>query len=124
VTTRGLQEWACRLPHEVSFATAQRLLGWIAREPEVLHHPATSLGSQALARPDPLPPPGVKPSDWERVLHARQHEVDSERLRRLGPQLQTGEIVALTSDVGVPRPEKRRWLELCTACMHTATGYR
>jgi hypothetical protein len=36
VTTRGLQEWVCLLPQEVPFATAHRLLGWRAREPEVI----------------------------------------------------------------------------------------
>jgi hypothetical protein len=28
IITRGLQEWACLLPQELSFATASRLLGW------------------------------------------------------------------------------------------------
>ncbi len=78
----------------------------------------------ALAQPDQSPPAGVSASDWERVLQARRGEAETERLRRLGPQLQPGEIVAVTSDVGVRRPEKRRWLEIRTACVHTATGCR
>ena len=36
VTTRGLQEWVCLLPQDVPFATAQRLLGWLTRELEVI----------------------------------------------------------------------------------------
>jgi hypothetical protein len=36
ITTRGLQEWACLLPQELPFSTAQRLLGWVANEPAVL----------------------------------------------------------------------------------------
>jgi hypothetical protein len=67
---------------------------------------------------------GISASDWERVLQARRDEPDIERLRRLGPQLQPGEIGAVTSDVGVRRSEKRRWLEIRTACVRTATGYR
>jgi hypothetical protein len=78
----------------------------------------------ALAQPDQSPPAGVSASDWERVLQARRGEAEIERLRRLGPQLQPGESVAVTSDVGVRRPEKRRWLEIRTACVRTATGYR
>ncbi|MFC1715376.1 hypothetical protein ACFL6S_17035 [Candidatus Poribacteria bacterium] len=36
ITTRGLQEWACLLPQELPFSIAQRLLGWVAKEPSVL----------------------------------------------------------------------------------------
>ena len=36
VTTRGLQEWVCLLPHELPFGTTARLLGWMAHEPEVV----------------------------------------------------------------------------------------
>jgi hypothetical protein len=36
ITTRGLKEWACLLPQELPFSTAQRLLGWVAKEPAVL----------------------------------------------------------------------------------------
>jgi hypothetical protein len=35
-TTRGLQEGVCLLPQDVPFATAQRLLGWLTRELEVI----------------------------------------------------------------------------------------
>ena len=79
---------------------------------------------QTLAQPDPSPPTGVSASDWERVLQARRDEPDIECLRRLGLEIQPGEIVASTDDVGVRRPEKRRWLEIRTACVRTAMGYR
>jgi hypothetical protein len=36
IITRGLQEWACLLPQELSFATVARLLGWQTHEPQVL----------------------------------------------------------------------------------------
>jgi hypothetical protein len=58
------------------------------------------------------------------VLQARRDGSDIERLRRLGPKLQPGEIIASTDDLGVRRPEKRRWLEIRTACVRTAMGYR
>ena len=35
MTTRGLQEWLCLLPQDVPLGTAQRLLGWLTRDPEV-----------------------------------------------------------------------------------------
>src|SRR5918992_4248012 len=36
VTTRGLQEGVCLLPQELPFGTAERLLGWMAHDPEVM----------------------------------------------------------------------------------------
>ena len=36
IITRGLQEWACLLPQDLPFTTAQRLLGWQTQEPEIL----------------------------------------------------------------------------------------
>ena len=54
----------------------------------------------ALAQPDQSPPAGVSASDWERVRQARPDETEVERLRRLGPPLQPGEMVAVTSEVG------------------------
>lgn len=176
VTTRGLQEWLCLLPQDLPFGTAQRLLGWLTRDPAVVsetqlrrwvsHHgqlirqaeqaqvealqhqrdwshlqaclaplseprrPAAwsaewdATVQARLAQPEAPAPEGVSAGDWERVLEARHAETDLERLRRLGPQLHADEIVASTDDVGVRRPEKRRWLELRTACVRTATGYR
>ena len=36
IITRGLQEWACLLPQDMSFATVQRLLSWQSQEPDVI----------------------------------------------------------------------------------------
>lgn len=36
IITRGLEEWACLLSQDLSFSTAQRLLGWQTQEPEIL----------------------------------------------------------------------------------------
>jgi len=178
VTTRGLQEWACLLPGDLPFGTAERLLGWMAHEPEVMsetqlrrwvcrhgelirqaeraevetleqspnleglqaqlhpvkepHRPAawaTELNEAveiALAQPNPTPPKGVSASDWERVMQARREEpaLRAEELRRLGPKVQPGEILASTDEIVVRRPENRRFLELGTACVRTAEGYR
>lgn len=186
VTTRNLQEWVCLLPQDMSFGSAERLLGWMTHDPQAVSQtqvrrwvrrhgqiirqaeqaecatllqrldPAAGSGQAldgwqaqlasvseprrpaawaaelnsaveaALATPNPQPPEGVTLSDWERVLQARRDEADAstERLRRLGPAIQPGEIVASTDDVLVRRPEKRRWLELRTAYVRTADGYR
>lgn len=80
----------------------------------------------ALAQPDPTPPKGVTSSDWERVLQVRREEParKAEELRRLGPVVQPGEVVASVDEIVVRRPEKRRFLELGTACVRTASGYR
>jgi hypothetical protein len=36
IITRGLQEWACLLPQELSFASVARLLGWQTHDDRVL----------------------------------------------------------------------------------------
>jgi len=178
VTTRGLQEWVCVLPQDMSFGTAQRLLGWVTHDRDTLsetqvrrwvcHHgqlirqaeqaeteallndpdltqwqaqlaPVTpprcpaawtaelnQAVETALAQPDPQPLPGITAGDWERVLQARQANTlaTAEQLRRLGPEVRPGEIIASADDVQVRRSEKRRWLELRTAYVRTADGYR
>jgi hypothetical protein len=48
----------------------------------------------------------------------------ADELRRLGPQVQPGEVVASVDEIEVRRPEKRRFLELGTAYVRTADGYR
>jgi len=80
----------------------------------------------ALSQPEPKPPEGVSTNDWERVVQVRQTEgtTQAEALRRLGPQVQPGEVVASVDEVVVRRPEKRRFLELGTAYVRTAEGYR
>jgi len=179
VTMRGLQEWACLLSQDLPFGTAQRLLGWMTHDPQVmsetqmrrwicrhgqivrqaeqteitnLEKRENLIGLQAhlcpvvkeprrpaawtaemnqavetaLAQPDPKPPEGIGVSDWERVIQARRMEetAQAEALRRLGPQVQPGEIVASVDEVVVRRPEKRRFLQLGTAYVRTSEGYR
>ena len=46
VTTRGLQEWACLLPQDLPFGTAERLLGWMTRDPHV-GDPTAPLGMRS-----------------------------------------------------------------------------
>jgi len=36
VTTRGLQEWVCLLPQSLPFGSAERLLGWMAHDADVM----------------------------------------------------------------------------------------
>jgi hypothetical protein len=178
VTTRGLQEWVCLLPQDLPFGTAERLLGWMTHDSEIIsetqvrrlvcahgqlirqaekaevealmkrpnldglqaqlnevrepRHPAAWAAElnqaveTALAQPDPQPPEGVTATDWERVVQARRAEIaaSAERLRRLGPEVQPGEVVASVDEVEVRRPEKRRFLELGTAYVRTVGGYR
>jgi len=80
----------------------------------------------ALAQPNPQPPAGVSAADWERVVEARRAEAvtSAEELRRLGPQIQPGEVVTSVDEVEVRRSQKRRFLELGTACVRTVNGYR
>jgi hypothetical protein len=109
----SLSDWQACL---ASLQAPRRSAAWDQSLNEAVGH--------ALAQPEQSPPTGVSAGDWERVLQARRGETEIERLRRLGPQLHPGESVAVTSDVGVRRPERRRWLEIRTACVRTATGYR
>ena len=178
VTTRGLQEWVCILPQDLPFGTAQRLLGWMAHDAEVMSEtqerrwvcahgqiirqaekaeaealllkpnleglqarltPAktprrlaawpkelNAVVETALSQPEACPPEGVGKEDWERVLQARRSEAawQGEDLRRLGPAVRPGQIIASTDDIEVRRPEKRRFLELRTAYVRTVQGYR
>ena len=59
-------------------------------------------------------------------MQARQAEMTTSaaELRRLGPQVQPGEVVASVDEIQVRRPQKRRFLELGTAYVRTASGYR
>jgi hypothetical protein len=94
----------------------------VAAWPEELHVAVET----ALSQGDACPPEGVTQEDWERVLQARRTEkaCHAAELRHLGPTVQSGEIIASTDDVEVRRPEKRRFLELRTAYVRTAQGYR
>lgn len=181
--TRGLQEWACLLSLDTSFATAQRLLGWLTEDAAVLGTttvregvrthgaalraaeaaevarwaadpkrsqcvpqwvPATpprrraawlpaleAAVTAALAAASPTPPEGVTRADWERLLEVRREEAAAAQpaapvgaLRRLGPRVAPGQVVVSPDEVLVRRPQRRTWLELRTARVATAAGYR
>ncbi len=80
---------------------------------------------RALKAEAPEPPKGVRACDWERVLAARREErADVARLRRLGPEIQPGQVVAAVDDVEVRRPERRGWLAIRTARIATREGFR
>ncbi|MCD6290675.1 MAG: hypothetical protein J7M34_09255 [Anaerolineae bacterium] len=81
---------------------------------------------QTMAAEDPVPPAGVSPSDWQRVLAARQkeEELSMEVLRRLGPELEEGQVLATADEVLTCKPQKRRFWDLRTARVATAAGYR
>jgi len=181
LTTRGLQEWACLLPQELPFRTAQRLLGWMTHDPEVISfnqvrhwvqvHGEIIRQAEAddvkalLAQPDltefppnlvpaerprrrpdwpeefsaavektlsnsqSTPPEGISQADWERVV-TYQRETSSELghpdadLACLGPEVRSQQVVAATDGIVVRRQERRRWLEIRTARVTTAQGYR
>ena len=68
IITRGLQEWACLLPQDLSFATARRLLGWqpqptpllsdtmlrvlVREHGERVRHAELAVAEALLTRPD------------------------------------------------------------------------
>ena len=181
LTTRGLQEWACLLPQELPFRSAQRLLGWMTHDPEGISYTQVRHGvqvpgqtirqaeaadgealqarsdwasltpplvpgerprrrpdgpeelssavEQALATPESSPPEGISSADWERVL-TYQRETAAELghppadLARLGPEVRPQQVVTAADGIVVRRPQRRRWLELRTARVATAQGYR
>jgi len=80
----------------------------------------------ALASEQICPPDRVSWADWERVLAARRAEAASpiEDLRHLGPELEADQVLLTVDEVLTRRPEPGRFLELRTARIATATGYR
>jgi hypothetical protein len=80
----------------------------------------------ALANEQIRPPDGVAWADWERVLAARRAEACQtvEDLRRLGPQLETDQVLLTIDEVLRRRQEGDRFVELRTARIATAAGYR
>jgi len=96
-----------------------------ARRPAAWPEELTAAVEKALEQEDPEPPEGVRTCDWERVLAARREErADVAKLRRLGPEVQPGQIVAATDDVEVRRPERRGKLYIRTARVATREGFR
>ena len=109
-------------PRLVPAQTPRRRAGW----PLAL----CAAVDQALAAEAPSPPTGVRVADWERVLAVRrQEQMDGEteigtELRRLGPRVGPGEVVASADEVLTRRPQRRQFWELRTARVATAEGYR
>jgi hypothetical protein len=86
----------------------------------------TAAVSQALELGDSRPPKGVSCADWERVLRARRQEAEMplETLRRLGPQVREGEVVAFVDEVLTRKTAPRQFWQLRTAKIITANGCR
>ena len=86
----------------------------------------TAAVSKALELGDSRPPQGVTRADWERVLRARRQEAEMplETLRRLGPQVQEGEVVAFVDEVLTRKTAPRQFWQLRTAKIITANGCR
>ncbi|MDQ5853156.1 MAG: hypothetical protein M3380_14020, partial [Chloroflexota bacterium] len=80
----------------------------------------------ALANEQIRPPDGVAGADWERVVAARRVEASQtvEDLRHLGPQLETDQVLLTIDEVLTRRQEGDRFVELRTARIATAAGYR
>jgi hypothetical protein len=80
----------------------------------------------ALAADQVRPPSGVSWGDWERVLAARRAETTCpvEELRHLGPVLEPDQVLLTVDEVLTRRPQASHFLELRTACIMTAAGYR
>jgi hypothetical protein len=80
----------------------------------------------ALAREQVRPPDGVSWADWERVHAARRAEASCplEDLRHLGPDLEPNQVLLTVDEVLTRRPAAGRFLELRTARIVTADGYR
>jgi hypothetical protein len=80
----------------------------------------------ALTARQVCPPAGVSWADWERVLAARRAEASSsvEELRQLRPTLEPSQVFLTIDEVLTRRPAVGRFLELRTARVMTAAGYR
>lgn len=110
---------------DLSDLKAQLVPAREARRPAAWPEELTTAVEKALEQEDPEPPEGVRTCDWERVLTARREErADVAKLRRLGPEVQPGQIVAATDDVEVRRPERRGKLYIRTARVATREGFR
>ena len=110
---------------DLSGLKAQLVPSRDARRPAAWPEELTEAVESALEAENPQPPEGVKDCDWERIIAARREDItDVAQLRRLGPEIKPGQIVAATDDVEVRRPEKRRKLYIRTARIATQEGFR
>jgi len=95
------------------------------RRPAAWPEEMTAAVEMALDNEETQPPEGVRACDWERVLTARREEHKTlTELRRLGPEVQAGQIIAATDDVQVRCPERGKRLSLRTARITTPEGTR
>jgi hypothetical protein len=110
---------------DLSDLKAQLVPTRAVRRPAAWPEGLSAAVEQALEAEEPQPPEGVRACDWERVLTARREEcADIAQLRRLGPEVQPGQIIAATDDVEVRRPERRSKLYIRTARVATREGFR
>jgi hypothetical protein len=111
---------------DLSGLTAQLQPAQAPRRPAAWEAALNEVVETALSQPNPQPPEGISLADWERVVQARRAEQTTRaaQLRRLGPVVPPDEVIASVDEVAVRRPEKRRFLELATAYVRTASGYR
>ncbi len=86
----------------------------------------TTAVDAALAAEQVCPPVGVSWADWARVLAARQQKASYglEELRHLGPELEPNQVLLIVDEVLTPRCKGGRFVELRTARLVTAAGYR
>jgi hypothetical protein len=110
-------QWSDRKPHLVPLTQPRRQANW----PTELRDAFAS----ALEAEQALPPQGVSLADWERVLEARRRELlEPEELRRLGPKISEGQVMACVDEVLTRQPKRRCFWELRTAYVATTEGYR
>lgn len=127
--------WQPRI--EVGEGVAQLVAPQAPRRPAAWSAALDEAVAQALLVEQAPPPEGVTLSDWERVLaHRRQQtqaplpDPDAEpeapdlAVRRLGPELRDGEVVASADEVLVRDVAKGKFHELRTARVATRQGYR
>lgn len=110
---------------DLSGLKAQLVPSCKTRRPAAWPEELTAAVEIALEAENPEPPEGVRACDWERILTARREEkADIAQLRRLGPEVKPGQIVAAADDVEVRRPERRSKLYIRTARIATREGFR
>jgi len=114
-------------PKRLAGARPQLVTSGATRRKAAWPKELTAAVEAALAKEAPQPPEGVSYTDWERVLEARRAEPatrGAEALRRLGPEIAPDQIVVGADEVLVREPQKGKFLELRTARVETAAGYR
>jgi hypothetical protein len=114
----SLARQVCQQGDPVTHELPRRRAGW----PKELNAAVDA----ALAREQIRPPEAVSWADWERVLAARRAEVTCSvvDLRHLGPGLESDQVLLTVDEVLTRRPQAGHFLELRTARLMMAAGYR